>query len=714
MTIRIVVPIKIVGPTLFLSLCAVIGASTLLAQTPDSLSIGFDEEAILESIDEQDGNAAQLAELLQSLIDNPLDINTATSEALSIIPPIGSELAHRIILYRQQNGSFKSVTDLQLVPGLSVMVLLQARPYVTIDDNPEDITDRTSRFPSAPGFREITSNMRFDLIQRLSRRLNLGRGFDDDTSRTTYAGSPQRVYTRLKGAFERRAGFNITLEKDPGEKFEWNPGNGSYAFDHSTGHVFLRDYGRLRSLIVGDYVANFGQGLGLWQGSASGKSRESTSSVVRSGPGITPYGSTDENNFFRGVGATVLITPSLSASSFYSRRSLDASVVAMQTTAGVEDETAISWLTTTGLHRTPHEISLKDALREDVIGGALEYSFTNSIFGANSYRSRFDQPIVKGKRIDEIFEFSGTDFALSSFYARAFFVDYSLFGEVARDNSGTVAAVGGFTARAGRIARAVVIARYYPRDFTSLHGHAFGERNGISANESGVYTGMQVVPSRTLRIDAYFDQFTFPWARFGVPRPSDGYEALISVQHKPRRWLSHYVQFKSKTKEAGTGFFKPNRIELDGVIEETRQSVRWHVDYEFSKRLKTRTRTEGVRFLTGDTNDEFGFLLYQDVRWVATGRITLDWRLLFFDTDSFNTRVFAYEYDLRYTFAVPAFSGQGQRAYILAGIEAIDGFLIQAKFGVTRFENEETVGSGLDETKGNTLSELRLQLFWRF
>ena len=91
-----------------------------------------------------------------------------------------------------------------------------------------------------------------------------------------------------------------------------------------------------------------------------------------------------------------------------------------------------------------------------------------------------------------------------------------------------------------------------------------------------------------------------------------------------------------------------------------------------------------------------------------------DARLMLFDTESFDARVFAYEYDLRYAFSIPSFSGRGERSYLMLTAQPLKSVFFQVKYGVTRFENVETVGSGLDEFEGDRLREVRAQLQLRF
>ena len=258
-----------------------------------------------------------------------------------------------------------------------------------------------------------------------------------------------------------------------------------------------------------------------------------------------------------------------------------------------------------------------------------------------------------------------------------------------------------------------MIARRYPRSFTNLHSFAFGESSGATQNESGVYLGLRVTPARHWVISTYMDQYRFPWIRFGVPMPSSGHETLLLVEHRPRRWLNWYVQARSETKEGGVPVVDDSGQTVDGLRDETRQSVRLNLQYEFSKQLTLRSRVEVTRFSAEKEPAATGTLLLQDLRWNVSPALALDSRLMLFDTDSFDARVFTYEYDLRYSFSIPSFSGRGQRTYLMLSFKPQQNLLLQVKYAVTRYENVETVGSGLDEVAGNRLREIRAQLLWR-
>lgn len=62
----------------------------------------------------------------------PLDLNTATAEALDTLPGVGPVLASRIVSWRQASGPFRSVEELGEVSGIGDAILSQVRALVRV------------------------------------------------------------------------------------------------------------------------------------------------------------------------------------------------------------------------------------------------------------------------------------------------------------------------------------------------------------------------------------------------------------------------------------------------------------------------------------------------------------------------------------------------------------------------------------------------------
>jgi competence protein ComEA len=65
-------------------------------------------------------------------VAGPVPLNTATLEQLDSLPGVGPVTAQRILDYRAQHGSFRSVDELDAVSGIGPARLEHLRELVTL------------------------------------------------------------------------------------------------------------------------------------------------------------------------------------------------------------------------------------------------------------------------------------------------------------------------------------------------------------------------------------------------------------------------------------------------------------------------------------------------------------------------------------------------------------------------------------------------------
>ena len=65
--------------------------------------------------------------------DGRIDINSASSQELQLLPGIGEKLAHQIILYRESHGPFVCTEDLLKIKGISSSKLQAIEKYLYIE-----------------------------------------------------------------------------------------------------------------------------------------------------------------------------------------------------------------------------------------------------------------------------------------------------------------------------------------------------------------------------------------------------------------------------------------------------------------------------------------------------------------------------------------------------------------------------------------------------
>ena len=681
------------------------------AQSPDSTradSINVFESVarILDNRDASQQTSAAASELLAGLSRDPLDANRASVAELTTIPDLSPALANRIVQYRSQRGPFQSLSDLTGVDGMDDAHLRSVRPYLTVS-RPESGSNDSTPYSPLPSFDQLRSGLEINLLQRITRDLELGRGYSADSSETAFQGAPGRLTTRLQVSADRHLQMALTLDKDPGEALRWAPEVDTYGFDHVAGNVTLRDWGRLETLVLGHFAVQYGQGAALWQGLSFGKGRDPVSPLVRSGRGIVPFQSTSENRFFRGMAASVAVSPSISLSTFVSRRRRDAT---LDSTAS---PIAARTLSSGGRHRTQSELRRKGTFGTKTVGGALKYRSRHIRVGMVGHRTWFDRPLQPANKPYRRFDVSGNQSEMLSVFGHAYLDPYTVFGEVARSKSGTYGAVAGATFDHKGGIEAVLLARHFPPSFAGLYNSAVGE-SGSTQNEQGIYTGLRVQLSERWTVGAYVDQYQFPWAQYTVLRPSRGLDTRLIISYDPRPWLSSYVQVRAEREEQGADVSGPAGRTLAGVQTEYRQSARWSLKYRFSDAWITRTRLQGSRFRRRDQPWSVGVLLSQGVRVKPTRDLRFDARIAFFDTDGYASRIYAYEHDLLYSFSVPVLYGRGRRSYVLLQYEPVPSLTLEAKYGITWYPHRTTTGSGLNTVESNRSRAVRVQVRWQY
>jgi competence protein ComEA len=85
-----------------------------------------------------------------------VNINTATKAELMSLKGVGETRAQEIIDYRKKNGNFKSIDELEKVPGIGPGLMKQIRSQVTVTGNTS--TDKPATAEKAKGVTAKTVN----------------------------------------------------------------------------------------------------------------------------------------------------------------------------------------------------------------------------------------------------------------------------------------------------------------------------------------------------------------------------------------------------------------------------------------------------------------------------------------------------------------------------------------------------------------------------
>ena len=97
-----------------------------------------------------------------------------------------------------------------------------------------------------------------------------------------------------------------------------------------------------------------------------------------------------------------------------------------------------------------------------------------------------------------------------------------------------------------------------------------------------------------------------------------------------------------------------------------------------------------------------------------SSKISGNLRFAIFDTEGFNSRIYAYENDVLYSYSVPAYQGRGLRCYLNGRYTISRGLDIWLRYALLSYTDQQTIGTGLDKIEGNKRSDIKLQVRYQF
>ena len=668
-----------------------------LAQDKDEI-IQQRVEFISEQLEDENIDLTNIVEQLNFYYEHPLNLNSATSDQLRDLWILSDIQINDLQLHIKLFGKLISQYELQSLEYWDMSTIKMVLPFIRVDDKLDQLH---------VGLKEAFKNGKFEVYLRYQDILENKSGYDDvvdsilENSNSYYHGNSARYYTRLRFSYRTNLSVGITAEKDPGEQFF--KGKQKYGFDFYSAHAFYKGGKYVKSVALGDYQVQIGQGLNFWSGYAFGKSADVTN-VKKSANPLRAYTSVDETRFLRGA-AVVLGVGDFSLTAFGSRKAVDASVVVDSL---LEDQEFVSSINLTGFHRTNSEIERKNALSENIYGANFQYAKRNFQVGVAAVSQGYNSEFIKDIQPYNQFDFRGKNsVALSADYS--FVVkNFNFFGEISRTGySGKTAVLSGILFSLDKRVSMAIVARDYDRAYQTLYNAGFAE-GSRTQNERGLYAGLKLNLSREFSINSYLDVFKFPWMKFQVDGPSDGYEIMIQPSYKPSRSLEIYTRFRQQMRQKNS---RDSDGTITGLEDVLQRNYRINFNYKISEAFRLKSRVEYVTINRASNAAENGIIITQDLLYrPKSSPIDIALRYALFDTDSYDTRIYTFESNALYVFSVPAYYYKGSRAYALIRYTFLRKFDLWVRYGVSIFANRTSLGSGAEEIIGNTKTDVTIQL----
>ena len=571
-------------------------------------------EEVLEDVfnqlaEESDWSYEDIEEELLSIAENPMDLNQVTGDDLSRLMFLSDEQIDAILMYQYQHG-FKELYELQLIDCLKDYEIRNLLPFVRVGEEARG---------KEMYFREVFRNAQHETTLRVDAR-----NMED------YQGDPMYGKLRYRFNYQNRVQAGVTLDRATGVPWE----KINYG-----GYIQLKDIGPMRTIVAGNYQANFGYGLVVGSPFKRGKSAY-IQSTATTDEGLKKFSSVgDSYNYFHGVGATARVKWA-EVSAFYSLR----------------QEKEEAWQHVVGVNATAKWKKLKVGmtgvetlgLLGDEAKGERDMGYGQLAMGANV---RYNWG-----RVD-------------------------LWGEVATSHTeqwgwGTIIGL-----RVNPISdlNLLAIYRYYSPEYDNVYANALSSKTRVY-DEHGGYLGIEYNRLRNWQLSVFGDVW------------KEGYETMAQADFVPQKDYKMHMRLRAKRKN-----------EIDTY------SARWNGVWELGEwKLKTQV---DANMVYAEEKWSYGFSVFQDVEYrFVKVPIVLQFRAQAFDAREWNNRVYMYENDVLYAYAIPFVYGLGGRFWLNARYKINDTFAVYLRVSETVYQGAWAAAHDKKHTRTDVHALLRVKL----
>ena len=420
-------------------------------------------------------------------------------------------------------------------------------------------------------------------------------------------------------------------EKDPLDFY-------SYFIEYTTDNF-------LKKCLIGKYRLALGQGILFASKLGTSKSGAATSTPIKKFHPIKPYTSSYEIWEMEGAAANLRFSY-FNLIPFFSKTSLSTNLDTLD---------QITSFNESGIH---HDENKKNNVKEMIYGLAAKLKWRDHSFGLNFANLNFDHEFSNSAQKSEYAAIS-IDFILNR-------SSYPAFGEFACTQDKIAGVLGGKFGE--NKLRHLLLFRYFEKDFPTWHGNPFSSQSRFD-NEVGLYYGMTIIPLERVKINCYFDLWSFPGTRYFEKMPTVGSEQYIQVERKFKvNSLRLTVQHKNKEKY----------ISLDQAKIRDFARTTFKIDWwQIITNLRFKTRCELVtEYLPEDKIHESGILAYEEIRWKIE-KFTMIGQVTVYHSDVLH---YMYEHNVDGIMQNSVLNGDGIYSYFVFKYNLFKSMELQFKF----------------------------------
>lgn len=427
-------------------------------------------------------------------------------------------------------------------------------------------------------------------------------------------------------------------------------GINKYGYDYYSPYLQLKNLGIVETLVLGNFRASMGMGMVMNNSFSLGKIA-TLQNLGRNTNGLRAH-SSRSMGFLQGVGATVKLGRNIKTTAFVSYTPMDATL---------NSNGSARTIITTGYHRTETEQAKKNNLHALKTGGTIRYDGGRMHLALNALYAHLDRRLSPDKKqLYNYYKPAGTSFMNASLDYGYRGRRWAVNGETALDGNGHMATINTLSLTTGGGFSIMALQRFYSYQYSSLDAQSYSDIGRVQ-NESGVYIGLSWQLSPKWQLAAYTDYSYHPWATYRKEFSTYSWDNLLQCVHTGSHWKL-------------TGRYRLK-------VQERQHRARISAEYT-GKHFSLRTQLDGGYH--AENESERGVMVSENISYNYSW-LRLNAGAGYFNTDSYDSRVYLYESGPLYTYNMMQFYGEGVRYWLMLRANIGKHFMLTAKVGATDY-----------------------------
>ncbi len=450
-------------------------------------------------------------------------------------------------------------------------------------------------------------------------------------------------------------------------------------------------------IVLGDFMPTIGYGSVFWSSFAATKGSDIISPVMRLSKGIEPNTSVVNFNIFRGISIEtnfdISSQTNLKIRSFYANNSR---------TTNINDIGEVTSIGIVPQFRTESEISKRGNLNEKNYTLNAEISQEKDIYGI--LFTNFDYDKILNPESDRFFDNQNTK--LFSFYSLNNIDNFSFGTELVSDTKMNMSMKLATQTNWEKLIWTNNL-RISSPNIKSMYGYNFGEINNIT-NQFSFYNAFEYKGFENFRFYQYFEFYNTPSKINSLPSYQNGLDLFIETEYilDSKNKFINRLKYENK-REASTSEDFNQRVMFDRSRYEFR--IEYHTVINETSKFRIRLEQNYINY-SKLFESESGTLVYLELHKELMENLKFSSRYTIFNTNSFNSAIWQYEYAVPgYTTTTPLYD-KGSRFLTCLEYEYNNSITLFLRYSSTLFNEKETIGSGNLQLNENNNSRLIFQL----